>query len=144
MALGGAALSSSCPPDPSNLERGQSGSDLAEQGASVEDKLAWVRAQLTTSASGNRSRVALITTDPSSPLGAIAQETGGATVVLPAPTPKASGGVAAASGGLASAQPMATLFEQTLGLTCDAMVLELMEKTGQSTEPMFARHTNLE
>ena len=33
---------------------------------------------------------------------------------------------------------------QTLGLTCDAMVLLLMEAMGQQSDEMFARHANME
>eukprot|EP01047_Picozoa_sp_COSAG01_P105034 COSAG01_NODE_34292_length_550_cov_0.798226_1_plen_85_part_00 len=43
-----------------------------------------------------------------------------------------------------SAQPMASLFEQTMALVSDALVLELMDRMGQSTDTMFARHANLE
>ena len=96
-------------------------------------------------AMGGDSKVALITTDSGSPLGGVAQATGGATLVLPAPTPKAQAVVAVAgSGTVSSVQPMASLFEQTMGLMCDALVLELMERTGQGAEEMFGRHTNLE
>jgi 6-phospho-3-hexuloisomerase len=43
-----------------------------------------------------------------------------------------------------SIQPMTTLFEQALLIATDAIVLSLMEKTGQSFELMKARHNNLE
>ncbi|WEV46881.1 6-phospho-3-hexuloisomerase [Bifidobacterium sp. ESL0690] len=43
-----------------------------------------------------------------------------------------------------SRQPMGTLFEQFSWLTFDALVLILMSKLGETTETMFARHTNLE
>jgi 6-phospho-3-hexuloisomerase len=91
------------------------------------------------------SCVALITADASAPLAAIARATGGAVVRLPAPTPKASNSNSSASSAvLLSAQPMASLFEQTMALVSDALVLELMDRTGQSTDTMFARHANLE
>jgi hypothetical protein len=60
---------------------------------------------------GAGGKVALLTIDAGSPLGELAEQTGGAVVVLPAPTPKLEdGGV---SSGVASVQPMGTLFEQT-------------------------------
>jgi 6-phospho-3-hexuloisomerase len=103
------------------------------------------------------SCVALITADASAPLAAIARATGGAVVRLPAPTPKAmtqpeassansnsNSNSSASSAVLLSAQPMASLFEQTMALVSDALVLELMDRTGQSTDTMFARHANLE
>jgi 6-phospho-3-hexuloisomerase len=79
--------------------------------------------------------VALLTIDPGSPLAGMA-----ATVVrIPAPSPKA-----AAAGGLLSVQPMATLFEQSLGVLLDSCVLLLMEEMGISEQTMFERHANLE
>ncbi|WP_405081177.1 6-phospho-3-hexuloisomerase [Paenibacillus chitinolyticus] len=41
-------------------------------------------------------------------------------------------------------QPMGSLFEQTLLLFCDAIILRLMEKKGYTSETMFGRHANLE
>jgi len=79
--------------------------------------------------------VALLTIDPGSPLGKIA----GTVVRIPAPSPKA-----AAGSGLHSVQPMATLFEQALGIVLDSCVLLLMEETGISEQKMFERHANLE
>jgi 6-phospho-3-hexuloisomerase len=81
------------------------------------------------------SQVALITADPGAPLAAFADE----LLVLPAPTPKAEG---LSSEG--SIQPLGTLFEQALGLLCDAIVLLLMERMDVQPEEMFARHANLE
>lgn len=46
--------------------------------------------------------------------------------------------------GARSIQPLASLFEQGLLLTLDAMVLVLMDRTGESSEKMFARHSILE
>ena len=43
-----------------------------------------------------------------------------------------------------SKQPMKTLFEQTLFITLEAMVLSIMKRTGQSSLDMVRRHTNLE
>ncbi|TXK80600.1 6-phospho-3-hexuloisomerase [Paenibacillus sp. N3.4] len=41
-------------------------------------------------------------------------------------------------------QPMGSLFEQTLLLFADALILMLMEKEGYSNETMYGRHANLE
>ncbi len=46
--------------------------------------------------------------------------------------------------GLVSIQPMTTLNEQSLGIFFDALVLELMEKMGETHDTMWARHSNLE
>jgi 6-phospho-3-hexuloisomerase len=43
-----------------------------------------------------------------------------------------------------SAQPMTTLFEQSLWLLLDALVLLLMERLGQTDATMRTRHRNLE
>lgn len=43
-----------------------------------------------------------------------------------------------------SAQPMGALFEQLLWLSLDALVLDLMEKTGQQDGDLHRRHANLE
>ncbi|MGA2762183.1 MAG: 6-phospho-3-hexuloisomerase [Spirochaetia bacterium] len=79
--------------------------------------------------------VALLTINPDSPLGKMA----GTTVRIPAPSPKASAG-----GSVKSRQPMATLFEQSLGVLLDSCILLLMEETGISEQKMFERHANLE
>jgi 6-phospho-3-hexuloisomerase len=41
-------------------------------------------------------------------------------------------------------QPMGALFEQTLLLYCDAVILKIMQKQGLDTNTMFGRHANLE
>ena len=43
-----------------------------------------------------------------------------------------------------SIQPMTTLNEQCLWIFFDAMVLEIMQKTWETHETMWARHSNLE
>ncbi|MGQ9732321.1 MAG: 6-phospho-3-hexuloisomerase [Candidatus Zipacnadales bacterium] len=43
-----------------------------------------------------------------------------------------------------SIQPPGSLFEQALLVTCDAMVMTLMERLGTTEEEMRARHTKLE
>jgi len=104
------------------------------------------------------ARVALVTTAPGSPIGRTAE----ALVRIPAPTPKAAPAAAGTAGsaagsaavpspaaaagkpGIASRQPMATLFEQALWILLDTCVLLLMEEKGQDTKEMFGRHANLE
>jgi 6-phospho-3-hexuloisomerase len=46
--------------------------------------------------------------------------------------------------GYKTIQPMGALFEQTLLLFCDAIILQLMEKQGLDSKTMFGRHANLE
>ena len=70
--------------------------------------------------------VALITTNPQSPIGALAD----VVLQVPAPTPKVEASERSA-GLVASIQPMGSLFEQTLSLTLDSLVLGMMERTGQ-------------
>ncbi|MCL1854737.1 MAG: 6-phospho-3-hexuloisomerase [Clostridia bacterium] len=77
----------------------------------------------------------LITISPDSPIGAHAD----IVLRIPAPTPKAS-----VDARFTSIQPMGSLFEQSLLLTLDAVILRLMEKRGQNTDTMFTKHANLE
>jgi D-arabinose 5-phosphate isomerase GutQ len=39
---------------------------------------------------------------------------------------------------------MGTLFEQSLLILCDSLILELMRQTGVSAAHMLVRHANLE
>ena len=59
---------------------------------------------------------------------------------IDAPSPKA----ASAPAGALSLQPMGSLFEQTLFLLFDALVVALMRADNQAADMMFARHANLE
>ncbi|AIQ49895.1 6-phospho 3-hexuloisomerase [Paenibacillus sp. FSL R7-0273] len=77
--------------------------------------------------------VALVTIAPESTLGRLADY----TVQLPGATKEASGE-------RATIQPMASLFEQTLLVFYDSVILRLMEWTGQTTTQMFGNHANLE
>jgi 6-phospho-3-hexuloisomerase len=43
-----------------------------------------------------------------------------------------------------SIQPMTTLNEQCLGIFFDAVCLKIMDKTGETHDTMWARHSNLE
>jgi 6-phospho-3-hexuloisomerase len=79
--------------------------------------------------------IALVTASPRSSIGKLAD----VVVRLPAPTPKGSAVQAPPS-----VQPMGTLFEQSLLLLLDLVVLRLMERKGVDSQAMFARHANLE
>jgi len=81
------------------------------------------------------ARVALITIDAQAPLARSADP----VAVIPGASPKLAG-----ADTLASAQPMGSLFEQTLGLALDALVMRLMARLGEDSAAMFARHANLE
>ncbi|MFB9278747.1 6-phospho-3-hexuloisomerase [Cohnella cellulosilytica] len=78
--------------------------------------------------------VAAVTISPESTIGQLAD----ALVNLPGATKDQ------ASGGHATLQPMASLFEQTLLIFYDAVVLRIMEKKGLDSDRMFGRHANLE
>ena len=79
--------------------------------------------------------VGLITTDAQSVIAGIAD----LVVEILAPTPKAE-----RSSGLKSLQPMGTLFEQSLGILCDVLILQLMSLENMDAQQMFSRHANLE
>lgn len=79
--------------------------------------------------------VALITILPESSIGKLAD----LSVKIPAPTPKASGAEA-----WISIQPMGSLFEQSLLIFLDIIILKLMEQMANDSANMFKRHANLE
>jgi len=79
--------------------------------------------------------VALITVHPASSIG----EHADLVVRVPATTPKSSHPSAATS-----IQPKGSLFEQTMFLICESVVLRLMEMRGIDADRMFHRHANLE
>ena len=79
--------------------------------------------------------ICLITIDEHSLIAQLAQM----VLTIPAPSPKVNRDL-----GFRSVQPMGSLFEQSLLLTLDAIVLLLMEKTEKIPESMFTRHANLE
>jgi len=81
------------------------------------------------------AQLGLITIDRNSPIGGLAD----VVLEIAAPSPKAQKKVEATS-----IQPMGALFEQTLFLTGDALILLLMEKTAENSDRMFQRHANLE
>jgi 6-phospho-3-hexuloisomerase len=85
-------------------------------------------------AKGHGATVALATANRDSPIGAVAD------LVIGIQAPSKTGG-----GGMQdSIQPMATLFEQSLLLTFDLVVLDLMRQTEQNAQDMLKRHANLE
>ncbi len=81
-----------------------------------------------------RLRTAVISTNPDSPMGDIAD----LILIIPAPSLQEGGGNAA------SVQPMGTLFEQTMLVITDVLVLYLMERLSILESDMKNRHANLE
>lgn len=81
------------------------------------------------------AKIVLITATPESPVAKEAD----CVVFIPSPTPKSGD----ASVG-ASRQPMANLFEQSLGLLLDITVIQLMDELNLTSQQMFTRHANLE
>ncbi|KEQ23566.1 6-phospho-3-hexuloisomerase [Paenibacillus tyrfis] len=73
--------------------------------------------------------VVAVTITPESTIGSLAD----ALVKLPG-SPKDQ----------ATIQPMASMFEQTLLVFYDAVILRLMDKTGLDSDRMYGRHANLE
>jgi 6-phospho-3-hexuloisomerase len=82
------------------------------------------------------AKILLFTTDASSPLAELADY----RVVIPAPSIKTAEGIS----GLVSVQPLGTLFEQSMLILCDSLILGLMQRTGINAAQMFERHANLE
>ena len=82
------------------------------------------------------ARILLFTTDAASPLADMADH----RIVIRAPSYRAyeDGPV------LPSVQPLGTLFEQSMFVLCDSLILRLMQRTGVSAIEMFERHANLE
>jgi 6-phospho-3-hexuloisomerase len=80
--------------------------------------------------------VLLFTIDAGSPMAELAD----CVVRIDAPSPKAAG----APEETRSMQPMGSLFEQTLFLLFDVLVLALMRSGNFAADAMFSRHANLE
>jgi len=89
---------------------------------------------LVTIARKNGCRIALITGNPASRMGEMAD----VIVKLSAPSKTKS------VQGFTSLQPMTTLNEQCLAILLDAIVLTLMEQMNETHDTMWARHSNLE
>jgi 6-phospho-3-hexuloisomerase len=79
--------------------------------------------------------LALVTISPDSVIGRLADT----VIKIPAPSPKAKDSV-----DFTSIQPMGSLFEQSLLIILDAVILRLMEKREMTSNLMFDKHTNLE
>ena len=82
------------------------------------------------------ANILLFPTDASSPLTEFADH----QVIIPAPSLNMSKQI----NSLISVQPMGTLFEQSLLILCDSLVLTLMQRIGVSNAQMRKRHANLE
>ena len=80
-------------------------------------------------------RVLLITTNPDSSIGKVADY----ILEIPAITPKS-----AANASMSSIQPMANLFEQMLLICTDAISVKISYIKEMDYDQMFARHANLE
>ncbi|KPL57672.1 6-phospho-3-hexuloisomerase [Rossellomorea vietnamensis] len=78
--------------------------------------------------------VAAITISPDSTIGKLAD----LTVTLPGVTKHQS------EGSDKTIQPMGSLFEQTMLLFYDAIILRFMEKKGLNSTKMYGKHANLE
>ena len=79
--------------------------------------------------------LALVSIFPESSIGKLAD----IKIKINAPTPKVKTGTS-----IESIQPMGSLFEQSLLIFFDTVILRLMEKQGKNTDTMFGKHANLE
>jgi len=79
--------------------------------------------------------LALLTIDRDSPIGNLAD----ILLTIAAPSPKVQ-----RETGFTSIQPMGSLFEQSLLLVFDTIILMLMESQNKTSDVMFTRHANLE
>jgi 6-phospho-3-hexuloisomerase len=82
------------------------------------------------------AQVLLFTTDAESPLARLSD----LQVVIPAPSFRVMDDMHDSL----SIQPLGTLFEQSMLILCDSLILALMRRTGVSAIQMFAHHANLE
>ena len=82
------------------------------------------------------TKIALITASPDSTIGKIAS----LYIKIEAPASLEN----EEKDGLVSRQPMKTLFEQTLFIFCESMVLMLIQRMKQSMDQLTSRHANLE
>lgn len=86
-------------------------------------------------AHGAGVRIALVTMDAASAIAGLAD----IVVVVPGASPKLR-----SAARVSTIQPMGSAFEQLTGLVCDALVLEVAGRRGETTETMFPRHADLE
>lgn len=87
-------------------------------------------------ARNQEAKVLLFTSDATSPMAELADQ----LVLIPVP----SLGMNEGERDHMSIQPMGTLFEQSLLILCDSLILELMRQSGVSAAQMLERHANLE
>ncbi|WP_078431045.1 6-phospho-3-hexuloisomerase [Metabacillus halosaccharovorans] len=89
---------------------------------------------MTEKAIGYRAKVAVVTINPESTIGKLAD------IVVKMPgSPKNQ-----ETSEYQTIQPMASLFEQTLLLFFDSLILRYMELEGLTSSSMFSKHANLE
>ena len=89
--------------------------------------------QLANIAKKNNAKIALITGNPESRIGKLAD------VIVKVEAPSKVKKVKSVE----SIQPMTTLNEQSLAILFDALVLRLMEEMGETHETIWNRHSNL-
>lgn len=82
------------------------------------------------------AKILLFTTDATSPMAELADQ----LVLIPAP----SLGMNEGERTHPSIQPMGTLFEQSLLILCDSLILRMMRQSGVGAAHMLERHANLE
>jgi 6-phospho-3-hexuloisomerase len=80
-----------------------------------------------------KAAIALATVTPESTIGRIADT----VIQVPAAAKEKADGIT-------TIQPMGSLFEQSLLLLFDGIILNMMNKSGMSSSDMFSRHANLE
>ncbi|TWT25421.1 6-phospho-3-hexuloisomerase [Planomicrobium sp. CPCC 101110] len=83
----------------------------------------------------NGLKIVAITSFPESTLGTMAD----IVLQIPAPTPKSD-----KQSSISSKQPMGSLFEQTLLLSFDTLVIKTMKALNLESDEMFKNHANLE
>lgn len=82
-----------------------------------------------------KATVALVTANRASTIADKAD----LVVTVEAPTPKAD-----ITPAILSAQPMGSLFEQSMFLLFEAVVMDMMQRRGANSADMFKKHANLE
>ncbi len=93
---------------------------------------------LSKKAKKNGVKIALVTVSPHSTIASMAD----VVVTLPGISPKHD--MSEDSVHAVSFQPMGNAFEQLSFLTYDGIVMELMDRMGETSDTMFARHADLE
>jgi len=87
-------------------------------------------------AGSHDAKTLLFTMDATSPMAELADQ----LVLIPVP----SLGMNKGEWDHMSIQPMGTLFEQSLFILCDSLVIRMMRQTGVCASQMLERHANLE